>query len=291
MTNPLKQVLLDIREAGRTMDAKMGAQFHSQEIEQPVFILGCGRSGTTILGTALSHHPQITYLNERRDLWHAVFPNADIWSKQAQSRAGKLVLTEADATDEQAVQLRRIFHYQITKTQRPTLVEKLPINNFRVGFLRKIFPDARYIHILRNGIEVARSIERMDQTMGWYSKMPYRLQLMKDHAAANPDTADLYALCENTYELGLVEWRLSLDHLYSELPKIPEAQRIEITYDALVADSVGTLNQLVAFMGLPESTELDTFARETIQRKNPKAAPSDITEKEAAIAGKWLDIL
>ena len=36
----------------------------------PVFIIGCGRSGTTILGDTLSKHPKIEYLNERRDLWH-----------------------------------------------------------------------------------------------------------------------------------------------------------------------------------------------------------------------------
>ena len=34
----------------------------------PVFIIGCGRSGTTILGETLSKHSKIKYLNERRDL-------------------------------------------------------------------------------------------------------------------------------------------------------------------------------------------------------------------------------
>ncbi|WP_417860784.1 hypothetical protein [Winogradskyella sediminis] len=35
---------------------------------EPVFLIGCGRSGTTILGTTLGKHQSITYLNERRDL-------------------------------------------------------------------------------------------------------------------------------------------------------------------------------------------------------------------------------
>ena len=44
----------------------------------PVFIIGCGRSGTTILGKTLSSHPEIKYLNERRDLWHKSYPEFNI---------------------------------------------------------------------------------------------------------------------------------------------------------------------------------------------------------------------
>ena len=45
---------------------------------QPVFLIGCGRSGTTILGTTIGKHESITYLNERRDLWHQAYPEFDI---------------------------------------------------------------------------------------------------------------------------------------------------------------------------------------------------------------------
>ena len=32
--------------------------------QNPVFIIGCGRSGTTILGRTLAEHPRVKYLNE-----------------------------------------------------------------------------------------------------------------------------------------------------------------------------------------------------------------------------------
>lgn len=38
---------------------------------------------------------------------------------------------------------------------------KSPINALRLGFLDVIAPSARFVHIVRDGIEVARSIERM----------------------------------------------------------------------------------------------------------------------------------
>ena len=67
-----------------------------QKIRKPIFIIGCGRSGTTILGTALSMHRKITYLNERRDLWFKAYPKTDIWTDKAHSRNGKMVLKSGD---------------------------------------------------------------------------------------------------------------------------------------------------------------------------------------------------
>jgi hypothetical protein len=41
------------------------------------------------------------------------------------------------------------------------LVEKSPINAMRMGYLEKLVPGARFIHIVRDGIDVARSIEKL----------------------------------------------------------------------------------------------------------------------------------
>ena len=40
------------------------------------------------------------------------------------------------------------------------LLEKLPINSFRLRFLKESFPEARYIYLTRNGLEVSKSIEK-----------------------------------------------------------------------------------------------------------------------------------
>ena len=47
----------------------------------PVFIIGCGRSGTTILGRNVVKTSKIKYLNERRDLWHTKFILSLIFGK------------------------------------------------------------------------------------------------------------------------------------------------------------------------------------------------------------------
>jgi hypothetical protein len=59
----------------------------------PVFLIGCGRSGTTVVAKVLSAHPEIAFLNEPRTLWMQVFPHFDVWSAQASERAGQLAIS------------------------------------------------------------------------------------------------------------------------------------------------------------------------------------------------------
>ena len=145
-----------------------------QGITRPIFIIGCGRSGTTIFGTALSKHKKITYLNEPRHLWFSAYPETDIWTPKAHSRNGRLVLTFADVEGRKSRKLSQLFRFETIKTGRPILIEKLPINNFRLSFIHKIFPDARFIHIYRNGIEVARSIEKRSVRGNWFGANSYK---------------------------------------------------------------------------------------------------------------------
>ena len=73
----------------------------------PVFIIGCGRSGTTILGKTLSNHPKIKYLNERRDLWHKIYPEFNIWEENVMN--SKLYANEKDYCKEKSSMLRNLF--------------------------------------------------------------------------------------------------------------------------------------------------------------------------------------
>jgi hypothetical protein len=225
----------------------------------------------------------VTYLNERRDLWTAAYPEVNIWGRAM----GKLVLTEADAHERQSQRLRTIFYYQTLKTNRPVLVEKLPINNFRIRFLNAIFPDAIYIHILRNGVEVAKSIQRKAT---WYSKHDYRWQQLLNYALSNPITAALPALCDDDYDRGLLEWRLSLDALYTDLPKLNESRFLQITYQDMVNTPESILGSIVNFIGLPASRVVTEFAVTNIERKHAEASKSRISEKERILGGKYLDL-
>src|SRR5207244_5106722 len=121
----------------------------TSSIESPVFILGCGRSGTTILGNLLAQHPSVTYLHEHRPLWTSAYPETDIWSEHAITRRGKLAFTESDVNPRKKRALRKIFELELQKLRRPILVEKLPINNLRLLFIFKNISDYIFINVLR----------------------------------------------------------------------------------------------------------------------------------------------
>ena len=139
----------------------------------PVFIIGCGRSGTTILGKTLSKHPKIKYLNERRDLWHKAYPEFDVWNKDTQNP--KLYADRKDVISKQNNLLHYLFFREQVLRNSKILLEKLPINNFRLQFLKKSFPNARYIYLTRNGIEVSKSIEKKIQNKNWFTGEKYEL--------------------------------------------------------------------------------------------------------------------
>jgi hypothetical protein len=116
------------------------------------------------------------------------------------ARHGKLVFTESDVNPRKTRALKKLFALELRRSRRSILVEKLPINNFRLPFIRAMFPDCRFIHIWRNGLEVARSIEAMSIQGRWFRSDQYRWNMLAEYAQSMPETAHLPALCQSYYE-------------------------------------------------------------------------------------------
>jgi hypothetical protein len=256
-------------------------------IRKPVFIIGCGRSGTTILGKALSLHPAITYLNEPRHLWFRAYPETDIWSGRAEGGAGKLLLTAADANPAGTRKLSRLFRLETLRTRRPVLVEKLPANSFRLAFIQGMFPDARYVHILRDGLEVARSIEKR-VPQGWFGAGDCKWKLLAEYASGREETRPIPDRCADGYERGLLEWRLGTEAVLDFFGRLSAESRYEIRYDRLVADPVRAIGDCLSFLGLEGSRAVDDFARENIRRRSERRSAAALTAREDFIAGKLL---
>ena len=126
--------------------------------QSPIFIIGCGRSGTTLLGDLFSRHLQVTYLCEPYYLWAAVDPITDVL--QLYSRGHHRCLLDGSFVTAAA---QERFRQLLAAPAGMTLVEKSPINSLRIGYLDALVPRARFVHIVRDGIEVVRSIEKVAQ--------------------------------------------------------------------------------------------------------------------------------
>ena len=261
----------------------------TSSIKSPVFILGCGRSGTTILGNLLAQHPCVTYLHEPRALWTSAYPETDIWTERAVTRHGKLVFTESDVNPRKTQALKKLFALELRKSRRPILVEKLPINNFRLPFIRGMFPACRFIHIWRNGLEVARSIEAMSIQGRWFRPNQYRWNMLTEYAQSMPETAHVPALCQSYYEKGLLEWRVSTEAVTSFLGRLPQDNWLEVPYSAFVADRLRTSERLTDFLHLTPEQTLRDFTQQKVRRCSESRDGAELTRLERLIGGPLLE--
>jgi hypothetical protein len=255
----------------------------------PVFIIGCGRSGTTIFGTTLSKHSKITYLNERRDIWTAAYPETDIWTQDRKTH-GRMHLTAADERGQKTRILCSLFQREIQKSKRPVLVEKLPINTFRLRFIHAAFPEACFIHLYRNGLEVARSIEERCRQGRWYSLNSFKWSQLEQFAMSKPECAGLPALCTGAYEKGLLEWRLGTAETIEFLSGLPENRFLEVSYGDFVCRPSEIVTRVLTFLDLENEPEIQSFVESNIHRKSQPLDSTPISPTELAIGGQLLQL-
>ncbi|MEO1393126.1 MAG: sulfotransferase [Cyanobacteria bacterium J06634_5] len=266
------------------------SRFPFPGVSRPVFIVGCGRSGTTIFGTVLSQHDKVAYLNEPRRLWFSAYPETDIWTPAAEARQGRLAFVAEDAERKKSLKLSRSFRFETLKRRKPVLIEKLPINNFRLDFIYHIFPDARFIHLYRNGLEVARSIEKYSREGRWFGTDAYKWNQLVGYAADRPDVQSLPELCRNNFEKGLLEWRLSSEAVVHFLKKIPRESCFELSYAQLVEQPENTMSKVLDFIGLSDQERVLNFAVNNLSRKTTPLKQQALSKMEKILGGQLLPL-
>lgn len=259
-------------------------------LRNPVFVVGCGRSGTTALGRLLAQHPGVVYLNEPRTIWH-LDPQTDVWSEGALERGGRLCLDAGHLSPAHAAKIRAAFKARMLKQHGTRMVEKLPANSFRLGYVQALFPDARFVALVRNGLEVARSIQNYIQdpphAEPWYGKQDEKWHALKQ-VAQEQGLAERVAWCTNDFLRGLLEWRLSVETMLRDLKELPQDRQMLIRYETFVAAPEEVAQRLMHFMDLPTSKNLLEYAKQNIARKSNVMTKEALPEAEDRVAGDLL---
>lgn len=266
----------------------------------PVFIIGCGRSGTTILGETLSLHPKIKYLNERRDLWHQSYPEFNIWDENILNPT--LYANEKDYSEEKTSKLRNLFFREQVLENASILLEKLPINNFRLEFLKKSFPEAKYIYLSRNGLEVSKSIEKRIQKKNWFTGSKFKLlqqfsglyeycaecggaggflglgnhkiECEECEGTGSVDAGDDNTL-ESDEQKGMWEWKLSINESDLFFKNLSKDKYYHLSYQDFIEDTEDSLKQIYNFLNLNTTEEFLSILSKNISRKNKTITKTD----------------
>lgn len=120
-----------------------------------VFIGGCGRSGTSLFKEVLSRHPVLA-CGPETSLFGLPFylPNmSEMWG---------IPISELRVMQDESSNLvsfaERFAHRFLTEESKRRWVEKTPNNIRAIGKLLTWFPNARFVHVIRDGRDVVCSL-------------------------------------------------------------------------------------------------------------------------------------
>jgi 1,2-diacylglycerol 3-alpha-glucosyltransferase len=252
-----------------------------------VFVVGCGRSGTTLLGTLLAAHPDVHYLNEPRDRWTALASATDDIDLFGPGR-NKLCFSAEDTTPEQATSFRRLFGVCDSGARR-ALVEKLPQNCFRIRWLQRLAPGAKFVHIVRNWPAVVASITKLslDTTYTIAGRAPLNRWWGTRHSKLDRFAEELEgsgllpigagelpsvpASAADYAKLAACEWYASVRAVQRTKASLAP-DYIEIRYEDLVREPASNLTRIFEFVGLvPDPHVLEKATR--LVRSTASQAP------------------
>ncbi|RMH26342.1 MAG: sulfotransferase [Planctomycetota bacterium] len=249
------------------------------------YIVGCGRSGTTILARALAKHPRACFVYEPYHLWERIDTRADMTAFHSPAR-DKLVIMDAEHADPaQREVYRRLIGAAGHPRRHDCVIEKTPINACRIGWIEQLEDDARYVHIVRNGLAVAASIERivLRPTYRLATRPNYHQwwgeDMIKWHSLAEQGERRGYGvgcthLLESHLQRGAYEWIVSLSEV-DRWRSVLGDRLLELTLTELTGDPATHIGRIAAHFGLdPSGAWLDRAAA-TIEREN-RAPAADL---------------
>ncbi len=271
-----------------------------------VFIVGCPRSGTTLLRRIVSAHPKIVitpeahwiplWFEQRRGLTAGGLVTPELVSellahdKFALFGLGRETLISLAGSGQPisyASFVSGIFDLYGEARGKKTVGNKTPDSVRRIGTLHTLWPEARFVHLIRDGRDVALSL------MNWPSvrtKKPGTFPTWKDNPVS---TAALW------WELNVRRGREAGEALGPELYR-------ELRYESLVAHPEQECATLCEFLGLAYDEAMLSYheaftaaaGQEVVHDRQPitsglrnwraQMPPNDVERFEAAV-GVLLD--
>ncbi len=202
--------------------ARWSDQDSPPQADSPIFIVGFPRSGTTLLEQTLDAHPQLVSMDEQPFLRRA--------ADQMQSFALEYPAELGKLTADQLQRLRAEYWQRVEKKTQlqagQRLVDKNPFNLLRLPLIRRLFPNAQTVLIIRHPCDVLFSC------FAQHFRAPDLAMLCRDL----PTLADGY--------------RRSIDYWYEQLPLL-QAATYELQYETFVGDFPAQVRRLTEFLELP----------------------------------------
>lgn len=206
----------------------------------PIFILGVPRSGTTLLRTILDSHPAIACGPETPWLGgHQPRSVMELWRFLREDRHGYCAsygMPREVVTAAAREFVSRLMNDYAASKGKTRWAEKTPDNVLYVDFLLELFPEAKVVHLVRDGLDVAMSTsvvaEHRKGISDWHEK--------------NLSLAPGVAPVANTPFNALLKW----NHWNRLIERsLAGREHFRLSYERLVSEPEAALRELMAFVG------------------------------------------
>lgn len=281
--------------------------YNTPQISQPVFILSAPRSGSTHLYEILRRCDYVVSLDTENDaFWWSLFPYSRSTSPSDYISASE-VSTDAAKRIKAALALyvgRELYQQDLLKFfklhrygKQAHYLEKTIANCFHLEVLIKLFPEAKFIHLVRDGRSTISSMIEV-----WKSKRFMQRPLpFPQGASIDYWTFPIPPGWESVTKTKLNEicawsWlqhnQFVLD--FFEAHSALQEKFIRVSYEKLISEPETTADRLISFCGLKKSPLVESYihsnqsSRTTVSKPKPmkwKTSNAEaILEIESAIA-------
>lgn len=271
-------------------------------LDRPIFIVGTGRCGSTLLHEIMARHPGLAYLSRlcsgypanpainRRGMealdWPVVggFAQERLWPTEAWEfwehhvsgfRNPFRDLVAADVTPPVKARVDRVLASMLTP-QRSRMLIKLT-GWPRTGFVSAIFPDARYVHVIRDGRSVASSLLNVDFWDGWRGPPTWRWG-----ALAPALQSEWEASGKSFVVLAAIQWKLLMDSFELAKQSLPPGQLLEVRYEDLVAGSEQVIARILDFCQIDNPDSFRAHVRSVPMRESNRKWRDGLTTGQQA---------
>ena len=296
--------------------------------EQPLFIIGVPRSGTTIVFDAVSAHPLLGWLSNYSALYPAqpwlnglrklldnrwinlrgrkkqygsvrlgnrYYPQPDeayeFWDRYTGTDFSRDYLLGCTASSTTAQSVRAAVQSVIAWQGRSKFSTKLT-GPGRIHYLSSIFPGARYVSVIRDARTVVSSLMRMD----FWERNGGLLRPFWSHGLDSQAMAEWQAHGSDPIILAAMQWKCIVETTREEAEALPEGHYMEVRYEDFVKAPPEVTGQIFDFAGLPGDASMPVCAGDNSKLPNMnvvrnKGLTDEDVRKVESVAGIQLDEL
>jgi hypothetical protein len=256
-----------------------------ERIFKPIFIVGCGRSGTTIFNNTLSWHKDLAWISNYSNRLYPAFPASALSckfyrSKLAKRLLGKLLprpvegynlwnwchpvvnspndppLIDIDVSEESLSRCRILVNDHLRFSCKKRFVNKNTRNSRRIRYLNKVFPDALFIHILRDGRAVVASLLNVK----WHKS--HRLWITDESESTMPINN-----ISKPLQMAAKLWQREVERILEDKNYLDGDRFLQIKYEDFVSTPILTMMEVCEFCNLDWSAEFEQYIN-SINLKN-----------------------